>query len=585
MANFFNDNEDIQFLFDHMNLSRVAKFAEQDFRFAKEFDFAPADAADAVDNYKRILALVGEIAGERVEPTAADTDETGNRLNEDGSVTLAPGIAEALRLMGQADLMGFTLPYRYGGLNGPHLVYTMSNDIVSRADASLMNLYGLQGIAETINAFADEEIKKEYLPRMASGEFTGAMVLTEPDAGSDLQAVKTRAYQNDRGEWFVHGVKRFITNGCGEVLLVLARTEPNIADGRGLSCLLVERGPRVKVRRLEQKLGIHGSPTCEIFFDHAPAKLIGQRQRGLITYVMSLMNGARIGIAAQSLGIGEAACRAARDYARTRKQFGNAIENFPAVRDLLVDMGVDLQAARALTYHAAFCVDIEQGIERRMAAKLENDPEAVKALRTEGRKYKNFNKMLTPMAKYYSSEMSMRVSNSAMAVLGGSGYMQDYPVERHLRDSRITTIYEGTSQLQVVAAVGGVMSGVAAEVAEGLLGERAWDAALQPLVDQVREGLTLLREAADYVKGRGEDANAYRELYARNLVDMGIAVVVGALFCGHAAAVPEKKLPVARRWLADKLPLMRMLKERICSGETLTFTEFETLAPQLPATE
>ncbi|MDP7637013.1 MAG: acyl-CoA dehydrogenase family protein, partial [Phycisphaerae bacterium] len=251
------------------------------------------------------------MAAEDVAPTAEETDKVGNTLNEDGSVTYAPGIANALKRLAQADLMGFTLPYRYGGINCPNLVYTMSNEIVSRADAALMNLYGLQGIAETINAFASEDIKQQYLPPMAGGEWTGAMVLTEPDAGSDLQSVKVQAYQDDQGNWYVHGVKRFITNGCGEVLLVLARTEPQIADGRGLSLLLVERGPLVKIRRLEEKLGIHGSPTCEIFFDNSPAKLIGERQRGLITYVMSLMNGARIGISAQSQGIGEAAYRIA----------------------------------------------------------------------------------------------------------------------------------------------------------------------------------------------------------------------------------------------------------------------------------
>ena len=578
MANFFDDNEDIRFLFNHLDLGRLAALTEEEFRFKAEFDFAPADAADAVDNYRRLLELVGGIAGERVAPTAEHTDAVGNVLNPDGTVTYAPGIAEAIRLLGKADLMGFTLPYRYGGLNAPELLYAMSNDIVSRADASLMNLYGLQGIAETIHAFASDEIKEAYLPRLASGEWTGAMVLTEPDAGSDLQAVKTRAYQNAAGEWFVHGVKRFITNGCGDVLLVLARTEPKIADGRGLSCLLVEKGPKVKVRRLEHKLGINGSPTCEIFFDHAPAKLIGQRQRGLITYVMSLMNGARLGIAAQSLGIGEAACRAARDYALTRKQFGVAIDQLPAVRDLLVDMSVDLQAARALTYYAAFCVDLERGLERRLEAKLDSDPEAVKRVRNESRKYKNVNKILTPMAKYYASEMSMRVANSAMAVLGGSGYMKDYPVERLVRDSRITTIYEGTSQLQVVAAIGGVMNGGLAEIVGEVLGARDWPAAVAPLAAQVREGLAALEAAVAYVKER-PDSNTYRDLYARKLVDMAIDLLVGALFCGQAAA-GERKLAVARRWIGERLPQVRALKERVCSGETLTLTDFEALAVQ-----
>ncbi|MCK4277005.1 MAG: acyl-CoA dehydrogenase family protein, partial [Phycisphaerae bacterium] len=307
MANFYTDNEDIRFIFHHMDLERIAGIMEEDFSFCQEFDFAPEDTADALDNYERILTSLGELAGDVIEPTAEDTDRAGNTLNEDGSVTYAPGIADAVRRLGQADLMGFTLPYRYGGLNCPNLIYTMSNEIVSRADAALMNIYGLQGIAETINAFASEEIKAQYLRDMASGKHTGAMALTEPDAGSDLQAVKVQAYQDDDGNWFVRGVKRFITNGCGEILLVLSRSEPEITDGRGLSLLLVERGPKVKIRRLENKLGIHGSPTCEIFFDDAPARLIGERQRGLITYVMSLMNGARIGIAAQALGIGEAA--------------------------------------------------------------------------------------------------------------------------------------------------------------------------------------------------------------------------------------------------------------------------------------
>ncbi len=582
MANFFTDNDDIQFLFNHMNLALVAKLREEDFSHAKTFDHAPANAAEAIDNYRHILSVIGEIAGERVAPTAGETDEVGNKLNADGSVTYAPGIAEAVRLFGQADAMGFTLPYRFGGLNGPHLLYSMSNDIVSRADASLMNLYGLQGIAETINAFATEEIKQEYLPRMASGEWTGAMVLTEPDAGSDLQAVKVRAFQDPDGQWRVRGVKRFITNGCGEVLLVLARTEPDIADGRGLSCLLVERGPRVKVRRLENKLGIHGSPTCELFFDDAPAKLIGERRRGLITYVMSLMNGARIGIASQSLGIGEAAFRVARDYANSRKQFNTAIDNFPAVRDLLVEMSLDLQAARALTYYASYCVDLETGYGTRLkAADLAADEQ--KSVRNNERRYKSFNKTLTPMAKYYGSEMSMRVANSSMAVLGGSGYMKDYAVERHLRDSRITTIYEGTSQLQVVAAIAGVMGGQTAEIVADILGERTWSPELQPLTAKINDGLNILAEAVAFVKAHNA-ANAYRDLYARKLVDIATDLVIAALFCNHATA-SDKKLAVARRWLNERIPRLHMLKEQIYSGDTSTLDDFETLVGPLPKAE
>ena len=582
MANFYTDNEDIRFLFHHMDMARLADVMEEGYRFHDEFDFAPQDTGDAMDNYERILRIIGQIAGDIIAPTAEETDLLGNTLNDDGSVTYAPGISEALLRLGQADMMGFTLPYRFGGINCPNLLYTMSNEIISRADAALMNIYGLQGIAETINAFADEEIKQEYLPNMANGQWTGAMVLTEPDAGSDLQAVKCRAYQDDKGDWFVHGVKRFITNGCGEVLLVLARTEPEMTDGRGLSLLVVDRGPRVKVRRLEHKLGINGSPTCELFFDDAPAKLIGERQRGLITYVMSLMNGARVGIAAQSLGIGEAAYRVARGYAHSRKQFDTAIENFPAVRELLVNMSLEIQAARALTYWASFCVDIEMGALKKIAFGDVPADEA-KPLKKLARGYKRINGLLTPMSKYYASEMSMRVANDSIAVLGGSGYMKDYASERHLRDSRITTIYEGTSQLQVLAAVRGVSSGSAETVVNGLLDARdEWPGEIQPLIEQIRAGLAELAEAVAFVKAQG--GTEYMDLYGRKLVDMGIALVVAALFC-DAATASDKKLAVARRWLAAKMPELRMNKEMILTGDRSIIRDFETLAGPVPVGE
>jgi hypothetical protein len=580
MANFYQDNEDIQFLFHHMDFKHLAGLMEEGYRFHEEFDFAPESADDAIENYQAILDTLGEICAEVIEPYAESVDLAGNVLQEDGTVARPEGIDEAIKALGQANLMGFTLPYRYGGINCPNLLYTMSNDILSRADASLMNIYGLQGIAETINAFANEELKQEYLPRMASGEWTGAMVLTEPDAGSDLQAVKTRAYQDADGNWFVHGVKRFITNGCGEVLLVLARTEPEITDGRGLSLLLCEKGPRVKIRRLENKLGIHGSPTCEIFFDDAPAKLVGERQRGLITYVMSLMNGARVGIAAQSLGIGEAAYRVARDYAHSRKQFETSIENFPAIRELLADMNVDLQAARTLTYHGSFCVDIEVGALKKLEFG-DPDKDEKKQLKQDSRKYKRINGLLTPMSKYYASEMSMRVSNGAIAILGGSGYMKDYPVERYLRDSRITTIYEGTSQLQVVAAVRGVASGIAANVIEELL-DKDWPSELVAMVDQIRAGLEDLSEAVAKTKEHG--GGEYMELHGRRLVDMAITLIVAALFCDQARS-SQKKKAVARYWLSKKLPELRAMKEIVCSGDRQPIAEFEALAGPVPAHE
>ncbi len=578
MANFYTDNKDIENVIDALDLSEVAALLEEDFRFAAEYDFAPKDAADAIDNYKRALSLCGDICANRIAPTAEETDQVGNVLNPDGSVTYTPGIRLAIKLLGGSGLMGATIPYRLGGLNMPCVVLTALNDIVSRADASLMNLFGLQGIAETINAFADEELKQAYVPRLASGELTGAMVLTEPDAGSDLQSVKTSAHQDADGNWFVNGVKRFITNGCGDVLIVLARTEPDTTDGRGLSCLLVEKGPWIKVRRLEHKLGINGSPTCEMVFTEAPAKLIGQRKRGLITYIMALMNGARMGIAAQSTGIGEAAYRAAREYAASRRQFGTTIDALAPLREILSTMSVELQASRALAYYAAKNVDLEAGLSRRFES-LKGSPEAP-AVRSRMKRHAAFNKMLTPMAKYYGSEMSMRNAMGAISVLGGSGYMKDYPVERYLRDSRITTIYEGTSQLQVVAAVGGVTGGTVKEVVADILDGIELDdelAAARAAIDALDIDLDA---AIEFVKGR-EDAKAYHDLSARKLVDAAIAVVVGALFIRLAARLGDAKRAALRHWIAVEFPRVRAGLEQVRSGYAASVTDFETLAPSI----
>jgi alkylation response protein AidB-like acyl-CoA dehydrogenase len=472
MANFYRDNDDIQFLFKHIDLGTLANICEQGFRFSSEFENAPENANEAVTNYDMVLDSLGELSAEFIAPRAEDVDREGPVLNEDGSVNYAKGTAESLKKLAEAEVMGFTLPHRFDGLNFPNLVYSMAIEIVSRADAALMNIFGLQGIAETIEAFASEEMKQQYLYDFSTGKVTGAMVLTEPDAGSDLQAVKVSGhdtdeehpatvYQDAEGNWFVRGVKRFITNGCGEILLVLARSEPDISDGRGLSLFLVERGPWVKVRRLEDKLGIHGSPTCELFFKDAPAKIIGERQRGLITYVMSLMNGARIGIAAQSMGIAEAAFNVARDYGRSRKQFGVTIEKLPAVRDMLIEMRISIEVGRALLYETSRIVDLEIGYAKQVANNPPEDKDELKKLKKDSKRYKRIAGMLTPMSKYYCSEMCNTVAYDSIQILGGSGYMRDYACERYARDARITTIYEGTSQLQVVAAVRGVCSGTA----------------------------------------------------------------------------------------------------------------------------
>ena len=577
MANFYQDNKDIADVIDALDLSEVAALVEQDFKFAQEYDFAPKDAADAIDNYKRALSLCGDICGNRIAPTAEETDKLGNILNEDGTVTYTPGIKLSIELLGHAGLTGATIPYYLGGLNMPCTILTGLNDIVSRADASLMNIFGLQGIAETINMFADEEIKKQYIPRLCSGEHTGAMVLTEPDAGSDLQSVKTTASQDENGNWVVNGVKRFITNGCGDVLLVLARTEPEFSDGRGLSCLLVEKGPWIKVRRLEHKLGINGSPTCEMVFTNAPAKLIGQRKRGLITYVMALMNGARVGISAQSVGIGEAAYRAAREYGASRKQFGVTIDTFPALRELIATMSVELQAARVLAYYASKSVDLENGLTKKFES-LKGTPEAMD-VRKRMKLYAGFNKMLTPFAKYYASEMSMRNAMGAIAVMGGSGYMKDYPVERYLRDSRITTIYEGTSQLQVVAAIAGVTGGLVKDVVADILTGLELDDGLKAKVVEIEKLNAELDDAIAYVKAH-EAGKDYHDLHARKLVDAAIAVVVGALFVRLVAKLgTDVKKAALDHWLANEFPKVRGDLAKAKSGYLACVADFEKMAP------
>jgi hypothetical protein len=420
MPNFYTDNDDIKFLFKHFDLGALAGLCEEDFKFASQFDYAPASAGEAIRNYEMVLDSVGQLSGDFIAPRAESVDRQGSTLNADGSVSYADGIAESLDKLAKAEVTGFTLPYRFGGINFPNLVYSMAIEIVSRADASLMNIFGLQGIGETINAFASEEIKQRYLHDFAAGKITGAMVLTEPDAGSDLQAVKLRAFEDNAGNWFLHGVKRFITNGCGEVLLVLSRSEPDRSGGLGLSLFVCDKGPTVHIRRLEDKLGIHGSPTCEIFFDNTPCQLVGERQRGLVTYVMALMNGARIGIAGQSLGIGEAAYRVARDYAASRKQFGVAIEKLPAVRDLLIDMKIALEAGRALLYETSRVVDLNVVYQRQLEFNPPAGKEQLKPLKERLRRLDRLASMLTPMSKYFCSEMANRVAydSAAPAICG-----------------------------------------------------------------------------------------------------------------------------------------------------------------------
>jgi alkylation response protein AidB-like acyl-CoA dehydrogenase len=580
VANFFNDNEDIKFLFDHINMAELAEIQELSAENG-DADYAPADVDDCVDNFQKMLELAGDVAGNMIAPNAEQVDIEGNTLNSNGTVTYHPLVQQNLDRMSQADLMGFTLPRKYGGLNAPCLVYTMATEMISRADGSFMNMFGLQGIAETINAFATQEIKDEYLPKFCTGEVTGAMVLTEPDAGSDLQAIRLRADQDENGNWVLNGVKRFITNGCGEVLLTLARSEHEISDGRGLSLFISDRCENVKIRHLENKLGIHGSPTCEMVFTNCPARLIGDRQRGLITYVMALMNGARVGIAAQSLGIAEAAYRLARTYANSRVQFGAPIERLPAVAELVTDMQVYIEEARTLTYETCRICDLENNNLRILEWGGELDVEDRKARKKRSRELKRLNSMLTPMSKYYCSEMCCSVAYDTIQVLGGSGFMKDYPAERYLRDARITTIYEGTSQLQVLAAVKGVTSGTFEQFIASYEAKEYGDAELDAYKAQLIEAREKIRESVDYAKSI---SGSYIDLSGRRLVDSAIYVIIGHMFLGQAAK-SDRKRAVLDWFMSMRMPQLRQNCERVLSGDSSPIDQYELLAGPVPIVE
>ena len=405
MPNFYRDNDDIQFHVKNMNLDWVIELKENNFEDKGKFNYAPKNIEDAKDGYDRILEIIGDISGNIIEPMAHEIDEEGSHY-ENGQVIYSKGTALSLDVLKKADMMGFTLPRRYGGLNCPVTIYTIAIEMVSRAEAGLMNIFGLQDIAETINKFADEEIKAKYLPRFTSGEVTGSMALTEPDAGSDLQAVQLKAFQGEDGKWYLNGVKRFITNGCGQISLVLARSEEGTKDGRGLSMFLYERDGKMRIRRIENKLGIHGSPTCELQFNNAPAILIGKRRMGLIRYVMSLMNGARLAIAAQALGIAEAAYYEADKYAKERVQFKKTIKTMVPVYELLSNMRLKIECSRTLLYETARIVDIKDGLEHLS----EKNPEKAKELRNELKRYSNYADLFTPIVKAYATEIANEVA-------------------------------------------------------------------------------------------------------------------------------------------------------------------------------
>ncbi|MBW2020737.1 MAG: acyl-CoA dehydrogenase family protein [Deltaproteobacteria bacterium] len=561
MANFFTDNEDIQFYLNDSRLRRITELRERGYTENKAYPFAPEDFEDAQDNFYRVLSLVGEIAADTLAPAAHDVDREGCRL-ENNEVTYAQGTQEALKRFAQADLFGFTLPRKYGGLNLPVTVYMMAIEIVSRADASFMNLFGLQEIAETICEFGSPELREKYLPKLASGEYTGAMVLTEPEAGSDLQAISLKATYNEmEGCWFLNGVKHFITNGCGDVLLVLARSEENVPGGRGLSLFLCEKNKSLLVRRLEDKLGIHGSPTCELQFRNCRAHLIGQRKRGLTRYVMPLMNGARLAVSAQSIGIAQEAYNQALQYAKQRKQFGKAIIEFPPIAEMLTTMRVQIEAARSLLYEASILLDMQHALDHYGT----KNKKTVNELNELNRLVN----LLTPMIKYYASEMCNRITYDAIQIFGGSGYMRDYDIERLYRDARITTIYEGTSQLQILGASGGITSGLFFKMLQNKRKDN-YPESFNPLIKKIRECEGFLEQAVICVKGQNN--HLCTEYHARRLVDMAVETLMALLLLEDARR-SEHKFNVAKRFVADIYPRVQMLSEKVDSQDMKSIDE------------
>ena len=508
MANFFSDNKDLQFHLQHPMMRKIVELKERGFAEKDLYDYAPQDFDDAMDSYRRVLEIAGEVCGEVIAPNAEGVDHEGPRVVND-HVEYASGTVENLKAIVDAGLSGLTLPRKYDGLNFPLVCFVMANEMVARADAGFENIWGLQDCAETLNEFASEELKQKYLPWVSAGA-TCAMDLTEPDAGSDLGAVMLKAtWSEERQTWLLNGVKRFITNGDGDISLVLARTEEGTTDARGLSMLVYDkRDGGVKVRRIENKMGIKGSPTCELVFTNAPAQLVGDRKMGLIKYVMSLMNAARLGIGAQSVGTCEAAYREALKYAHEREQFGKPIVKFAAVAEMLSNMKAKLQGARALLYETTRFVEIYKQYTH-----ISHERPLEGAERQEMKFYNRLADGFTPLVKLFSSEYANQLAYDAIQIHGGSGFMKDYPCERLYRDARIMNIYEGTSQLQVVAAINAVTKGTFMEQIERYAAAE-YSEAMQPIVARLAELKGRLAEMIAHVEEGEKQAAGFKDFHA-----------------------------------------------------------------------
>ena len=520
MANFYTDNPDLRHHLEHPMMRKIVELKERNFSDADKFDYAPLNFEDAMDNYQRVLEIVGEICGTTIAENAESVDHDGPTV-ADGRVTYAPGTQVNLDLCRKAGLMGMAMPRRFGGLNFPITPYIMAADIVSRADTGFENLWGLQDCAETLYEFGNDDQRSRFIPRVCEGE-TMSMDLTEPDAGSDLQSVMLKATQKEDGSWVLNGVKRFITNGDSDIHLVLARSEEGTTDGRGLSMFIYDkRNGGVNVRRIENKMGIKGSPTCELVYKNAPAELVGDTRMGLIKYVMALMNGARLGIAAQSVGVSEIAYREALAYAKDRRQFGKAIIEFPAVSEMLAVMKAKLDASRSLLYECARYVDLYKVLED-----IARERPLTADERKELKNYKKLADALTPMAKGLSSEYCNQNAYDCIQIHGGSGFMKDYACERIYRDARITSIYEGTTQLQVVAAIRHVLTATYRTLIDGYAATE-----VRPELQAVKDTLANMAEAYYAAAADVSAANnqEYTDLMARRLVEMAGFTVMGYL--------------------------------------------------------
>jgi alkylation response protein AidB-like acyl-CoA dehydrogenase len=565
MENFLQDNKDILFHLDQMDIDRIIALREDNFKEAETYPHAPIDADDAKDSYRKVLNIIGEICGDTLAPLAGEIDEEGVTL-VNGEVKYAKGTKHVLDIFAKADLMGFCLPRKYNGLNFPSIMLAVAAEIVSRADGSFLNFGLQQDIGETLNKFGSDKQKQDVLPKLASGELGSSMILTEPDAGSDLGAVNLRAHQAASGQWFLSGVKRFITNGNGEIGLVLARSEDGQTGAGGLSFFLYKRDEHMKIRRIENKLGIHGSPTCELQFSNAPVTLVGERKRGLTKYTMWLMNSARLGIAGQALGIAEAAYREADKYAGERIQFKKPVREFPAVFEMLTEMKVAIEAGRTLLYETARFVDLKEGLEEM----LEKYPERAAEFKTDLKRYSRLSNMFTPIVKAYNTEMANKVAYDTIQIHGGTGFMREFDAERHYRDARITNIYEGTTQLQVVAAIGGVTTGTAISIMDEYESEDF--SHVKELHKQLHKARLNFEKTLVGIKE--VDNSEFSTFHSGRVVEMATDVILGYLLLRDAAH-SERKKKVADIFIDKMLPRVQMSMSYILDGKASLLSDYK----------